>query len=155
MATIYKNPSLAGPDGVPQTGGESYSTYQEPDTRVPPKAGPVIPRISVNGTPVAERDILAEAQNHPAKNPGAALRAAAEALVIQELLWQEASRLGIAGKPRAEQMERSKRSVMPPSGRLSRTRSQRHLPARKKADATMTVIPTSSAASLSSRRATF
>jgi peptidyl-prolyl cis-trans isomerase C len=103
MATIYKNPSLAVPDGIPPARGESYSTYQEPDTRVPPKAGPVIPRVSVNGIPVAERDILAEAQNHPAKNPGAALREAAEALVIQELLWQEASRLGIAGKPGAGQ----------------------------------------------------
>ena len=103
MATIYKNPSLAVPDGVQPGKGDSYSGYQEPDTRVPPKAGPVIPNLSVNGIPIAERDVLAEAQNHPAKNPGAALREAAEALVIRELLWQEASRLDIVARPGPDQ----------------------------------------------------
>ncbi len=97
MATIYQNPSLNPPAAVSQ--GESYSTYQEPDTRVPPKAAPVIREISVNGIAIPEADILAEAQNHPAENPGGALRAAAEALVIRELLWQEARRLEIGVAP--------------------------------------------------------
>lgn len=93
MATIYQNPSLKPSAATPQ--GESYTTYQEPDTRIPPKAAPVIREISVNGVPIPEADVLAEAQNHPAENPGGALREAAEALVIRELLWQEAKRLGI------------------------------------------------------------
>ncbi|MCI5073987.1 peptidylprolyl isomerase [Oricola sp.] len=62
---------------------------------MPPKAAPVIREISVNGVSIPEADVLAEAQNHPAKNPGGALRAAAEALVIRELLWQEAKLLNI------------------------------------------------------------
>jgi peptidyl-prolyl cis-trans isomerase C len=107
MATIYKNPSLGISEGGAQGKGDSYSTYQEPDTRVPPKAGPVMREISVNGVAVAESEILAEAQNHPAENPGAALRDAAEALVIRELLWQEASRLGVAPKPGPDQTGRT------------------------------------------------
>ena len=93
MATIYQNPSLSSPAASPQ--GEGYTTYQEPDTRIPPKAAPVIREISVNGIAIPEADILAEAQNHPAENPGGALREAAEALVIRELLWQEAKRLDV------------------------------------------------------------
>jgi peptidyl-prolyl cis-trans isomerase C len=93
MATIYQNPSLKSAAASPQ--GEGYTTWQEPDTKIPPKAAPVIREISVNGVPVPEADVLAEAQNHPAENPGGALREAAEALVIRELLWQEALRLDI------------------------------------------------------------
>ncbi len=93
MATIYQNHSLKTSAASPQR--EGYTTYQEPDTRIPPKAAPVIRAISVNGVSIPEADVLAEAQNHPAENPGGALRAAAEALVIRELLWQEAKRLDI------------------------------------------------------------
>ena len=93
MATIYQNPSLKTSAASPE--GEGYTTYQEPDTRIPPKAAPVIRAIFVNGVSIPEADVLAEAQNHPAENPGGALRAAAEALVIRELLWQEAKRLDI------------------------------------------------------------
>ncbi|MBA5779470.1 peptidyl-prolyl cis-trans isomerase [Stappia sp. F7233] len=94
MATLYRNPSLSQP---PQGGsGDGYTTKQEVDTRVPPKAAPVLAEISVNGVAIPESDILGEAQNHPARNPGEALRAAAEALVVRELLWQEAQRLNIA-----------------------------------------------------------
>ncbi len=99
MATLYRNPSLDGPDKG-QAGG--YSTYQEPDTRIPPKAAPVIREISVNGITIPESEILAEAQNHPAENPGSALHAAAEALVVRELLWQEARRLGLGASPRRD-----------------------------------------------------
>lgn len=93
MATIYQNPTLKTPAASPQ--GAGYTTYQEPDTRIPPKAAPVIREISVNGVAIPEAEVLAEAQNHPAENPGGALRAAAQALVIRELLWQEARRLDI------------------------------------------------------------
>ncbi len=93
MTEIYRNPSLDR--GAPQP----YSTYREPDTRVPPKAAPLFGEISVNGVAIIESDILTEAQNHPAENPGAALRAAAQALVVRELLWQEAQRLALVPAP--------------------------------------------------------
>ncbi|UXM93915.1 peptidylprolyl isomerase [Bartonella sp. HY329] len=72
-----------------------YSKKQDIDTRIPPKAKPVFNQISVNGIAIEEADILAEAQNHPAENPGEALTAAARALVIRELLLQEAKRLNL------------------------------------------------------------
>ncbi|AQZ53482.1 peptidylprolyl isomerase [Martelella mediterranea] len=86
----------------PQTSGaspESGSGYQAVDTKIPPKARPVFSEISVNGVTIAESAILAEAQNHPADNPGAALRAAAEALVIRELLLQKAAEEQVTGTP--------------------------------------------------------
>ncbi|KAB2761765.1 peptidylprolyl isomerase [Brucella anthropi] len=72
-----------------------YTTYQEPDTRVPPKPRPVFDAVSVNGVAINETDILTEAQNHPSENPGAALLAAARALAIRELLLQRARETGI------------------------------------------------------------
>ena len=72
-----------------------YTTYQEPDTRVPPKPRPVFDEVSVNGVAINETDILTEAQNHPSDNPGAALLAAARALAIRELLLQRARETGI------------------------------------------------------------
>ncbi len=99
MATLYENLSLKR-GGASPTQSTGYEGYIEPDTTVPPKARPVLKEISVNGVPIAEADILAEAQNHPAENPGAALIAAARALVVRRLLLQEARRLNL--EPRAE-----------------------------------------------------
>ena len=65
-------------------------TKQEIDTRIPPKAKPLLKEVSVNGVVIPEVDILQEAQNHPAQTPGEALLEAARSLVIRELLWQEA-----------------------------------------------------------------
>lgn len=48
------------------------------------------PHVSVNGVTIPEASILREAQNHPAASPGEALAAAARALVVRELLLQEA-----------------------------------------------------------------
>jgi peptidyl-prolyl cis-trans isomerase C len=96
MATLYQNRSLTKP---PAGHGGADHGYVEPDTSVPAKARPVLNRISVNGVSIAETDILAEAQNHPAENPGAALMAAARALVVRELLLQEARRLTVATLP--------------------------------------------------------
>ena len=74
------------------------STHQiDVDLSVPPKARPVLDRISVNGVAIAEADILAETQNHPAATPGEALLEAARALVVRSLLLQEAHRLGLDG----------------------------------------------------------
>ncbi|MCY6380163.1 peptidylprolyl isomerase [Hoeflea prorocentri] len=95
MATIYTNPSL----NPGHKAGDSYSGYKEPDTSVPPKAKPVTRELSVNGVVIEESELLAEAQNHPAENPGQALAEAARALVIRELLWQEAMRLDVNATP--------------------------------------------------------
>ncbi|MDA4844459.1 peptidylprolyl isomerase [Hoeflea poritis] len=99
MAIVYRNPSIEPAAVAPRPDGEGYTSYQEPDTSIPPKAGPVTREISVNGVAIAETELLAEAQNHPAENPGGALAEAARALVVRELLWQEARRLGIAVEP--------------------------------------------------------
>jgi peptidyl-prolyl cis-trans isomerase C len=55
--------------------------------------------VSVNGVQIARDAIAREAQNHPAAKPIDAWRAAARALVVRELLIQEASRLAIAAEP--------------------------------------------------------
>lgn len=100
MVTLFDKTRNAGAaDGGP---AESYSGYREPDTRVPPKARPVLDAVSVNGVAIGESDILAEAQNHPAENPGAALAGAARALVVRQLLLQRARALGILAAPQAD-----------------------------------------------------
>ncbi len=55
--------------------------------------------VAVNGIAIAREAIVAEAQNHPADSPGAAVEEAARALVIRELLLQEARRQGIESDP--------------------------------------------------------
>lgn len=51
--------------------------------------------ISVNGVVIPREAIAQEVQNHPADKPIHAWQAAARALVVRELLLQEAARLGI------------------------------------------------------------
>ncbi|MEZ5936260.1 MAG: hypothetical protein R3F54_31035 [Alphaproteobacteria bacterium] len=99
MTTVYRNPARPSPPDNAAGFDVGYSGPTKPDTRVPPKAGPVLDAISVNGVDIPEADILGEAQNHPAERPGEALAAAARALVVRELLSQEAQRLGIVGEP--------------------------------------------------------
>ena len=61
---------------------------------------PVKPRtISVNGVAISRAAVSREAQNHPANSPGGALESAAQALVVRELLLQEARRIGIKPNP--------------------------------------------------------
>lgn len=103
MATIYQNPTLKTHPEAPGGQQKSYDGYVEPDTRIPPKARPVFDEVSVNGVTIPETDILAEAQNHPAANPGEAVQAAARALVIRELLLQEARSQGIGDVPLEEE----------------------------------------------------
>ncbi|MYN13093.1 peptidase [Pusillimonas sp. TS35] len=57
--------------------------------------------ITVNDVTIAAEAIASEAQNHPAPrgNPGWALQAAAKALVMRELLLQEAAACGIVPDP--------------------------------------------------------
>lgn len=102
MATLYRNPSLATGEAKPDNGAAGALTYQDMDTRIPPRAGPVLDTVSVNGVVIAEADILAEAQNHPADNPGSAIAEAARALVVRALLLQEAERLGIGPPTRPD-----------------------------------------------------
>lgn len=96
MTTLYRNPSLKHQPVGPSPSGAGYTTYKEVDTTVPPRARPILKEISVNGVAIPEADILAEAQNHPAETPGAALLDAARALVVRQLLLQEAFAIGAA-----------------------------------------------------------
>lgn len=56
-------------------------------------------KVSVNGVPIPRETIAREVQHHPAAKPVDAWRAAAQALVIRELLAQEARRLDMAAEP--------------------------------------------------------
>ncbi len=106
MANIYTNPTLSTRPDTPGAPADSYSGYKEPDTSVPPKAKPVMEAVSVNGTVIPEEDILAEAQNHPAETPGEAVKAAKRALVVRELLLQEAKDQGVTGEPETDETGR-------------------------------------------------
>lgn len=59
--------------------------------------------VSVNGIAIPHAHISREVQNHPAKTAVAAWRSAARALVVRELLVQEARRLGIKASPTADE----------------------------------------------------
>jgi peptidyl-prolyl cis-trans isomerase C len=67
------------------------------DTVLPKSKG-----VRVNGVAIARDLIAREIQNHPARNPTVAWAAAARALVVRELLLQEARRLAIVGTPKSE-----------------------------------------------------
>lgn len=63
--------------------------------------------VSVNGVVIAHDLISRETQNHPAPNPVSAWTAATRALVVRELLVQEASRIGLCPQPLTDGMGRS------------------------------------------------
>ena len=71
----------------------------QPDTS-PSKEPVPMPPVTVNGVVISRKAIAAEVQNQPARNPGEGWRAATHALVIRELLVQEAGRLGVPIEPR-------------------------------------------------------
>jgi peptidyl-prolyl cis-trans isomerase C len=58
--------------------------------------------VSVNGVSIPRDEIVREMQHHPADKPIAAWQQAARALVIRELLMQEARRLAIEPQPLTE-----------------------------------------------------
>jgi peptidyl-prolyl cis-trans isomerase C len=109
MVTLVKDPFVKPKSGCGEGCGcddqaskaaeRGYDGYIEPDTKIPPKAKSVLADISVNGVAISEADMMAEAQQHPAKSPGEALLQAARALVIRELLLQQANALGIVAEP--------------------------------------------------------
>ncbi len=55
--------------------------------------------VQVNGVEIPAAEIMQEAQNHPAENPHDALAEAARALVVRELLVQQAHEAGIKAAP--------------------------------------------------------
>ncbi|MGO8737421.1 peptidylprolyl isomerase [Rhodoblastus sp.] len=67
-----------------------------------PGAFPARTEISVNGVVLPYAVIAAEAQNHAADSPAQAFAEAARALVIRELLLQEAKRLGLTPAPETD-----------------------------------------------------
>ncbi|RWG22951.1 MAG: peptidylprolyl isomerase [Mesorhizobium sp.] len=62
-----------------------------------------MPPVTVNGVAISRKAIAGEVQNFPARNPGEGWRAATRALVIRELLLQEARRLDIVAEQRTDQ----------------------------------------------------
>lgn len=61
-----------------------------------------LPEIAVNGVPLPPALLLREAQNHPAASPAEALAGAARALVLRELLLQQARREAVEAAPQAD-----------------------------------------------------
>ncbi|MGE0037722.1 MAG: peptidylprolyl isomerase [Xanthobacteraceae bacterium] len=71
------------------------------------QAAPSAPAVvKVNGTVIARDAIAREIQNHPAGQPIAARQQATRALVVRELLLQEAERMGIAAEPQNDEAGR-------------------------------------------------
>jgi peptidyl-prolyl cis-trans isomerase C len=58
--------------------------------------------VSVNGVVIPRAAIAAETQHHPASTPLDAMKAATAALVVRELLLQEARRLAIPAEPMSD-----------------------------------------------------
>ncbi|MGE5147002.1 MAG: peptidylprolyl isomerase [Candidatus Eiseniibacteriota bacterium] len=61
------------------------------------------PRVTVNGVEITQAAIAAETQNHPAPDAESARAEAVRALVIRELLLQEARRLALVAEPRQDE----------------------------------------------------
>src|SRR5690606_21167951 len=60
------------------------------------------PDVRVNDVEIAQADIAREAQLHPAEAPGEAWKEAARALVVRELLLQEARARGLTPEPETQ-----------------------------------------------------
>lgn len=63
--------------------------------------------VTINNIEIPRAEIARETQNHPAKSPIEAWKAAAQALAVRELLLQEARRLNIAAQPMSDDEGRS------------------------------------------------
>ena len=77
-----------------------------PDARLRP-APPSFGAVRVNGVEIEPEAIAQEMQHHPAPDGETAWKEAARALVLRELLLQEARRLGIEPEPEADPAGRS------------------------------------------------
>jgi peptidyl-prolyl cis-trans isomerase C len=58
--------------------------------------------VTVNGIAIPRDAIAREVQHHPSKTPAEAWKAAAQALVVRELLLQEAKRLNVTSEPKQD-----------------------------------------------------
>lgn len=83
-----------------------HSTHTHAAPPSPPLPGrgngegrPVIPTVTVNGTVISRKAIAAEMQNHAGGSATDALRQAATALIVRELILQEAHRLNLVASP--------------------------------------------------------
>lgn len=63
---------------------------------------PTVPRITVDGAVIDRKAIAAEMQNHPGDDAAEALRDAATALIVRQVLLAEARRLGVVARPEAD-----------------------------------------------------
>ena len=76
-------------------------------TLIRPRAGSAPPPVvSVNGTVIPRAAITREIQYHPAPSPSDSWRKAAEALVLRELLLQQARRDGLEATPLVDEKGR-------------------------------------------------
>lgn len=78
------------------------ATAETADRKERPGPRPSFPRIVVDGVVINRKAIAAEMQNHPGGDAAAALREAATALIVRQVLLAEARRLGIAAAPEAD-----------------------------------------------------
>lgn len=68
-----------------------------------------VARVAVNGVEIDSEAIAREMQNHPDGDPAESWRAAARALVVRQLLLEEARRIGLAPDP--EQLDELRRET--------------------------------------------
>jgi peptidyl-prolyl cis-trans isomerase C len=84
------------------SGKQAQTTSPEPKARPAVNPQPTRPAITVNGVVIPHASIAREVQSHPAKSPAEAWTDAARALIVRELLLQEAGRLGIEAERRED-----------------------------------------------------
>lgn len=82
-----------------QAEGPANGVIPAARVKVPAPPRPASSIVSVDGVVIAHAAISAEAQQHPAATPAEAFRLAAEALVVRQLLLNEAARLGLVATP--------------------------------------------------------
>jgi peptidyl-prolyl cis-trans isomerase C len=84
------------------SGKQAQTTSPEPKARPAVNPQPARPAITVDGVVIPHASIAREVQNHPAESPAEAWTDAARALIVRELLLQEAGRLGIEAERRQD-----------------------------------------------------
>jgi peptidyl-prolyl cis-trans isomerase C len=86
-----------------QHGAHPKPTAADTAGRKEPRGSrPIVPRIIVDGVVIDRKAIAAEMQNHPGGDAAGALREAATALIVRQVLLAEARRLGLAAAPQAD-----------------------------------------------------
>lgn len=84
-------------------------TLLDAKTRTSAAGGNALPRpkpVHVNGVTIPRAEIARETQHHPAAKPIDAWTAAVRALVVRELLLQEARRVGLVPEPESDPQDR-------------------------------------------------